>query len=173
MEDVELVQEMHTELVDALRLTAAPGGDRVARWLDALPRYRVGHLQRLRGIEWPLGRDLADVELMGAAYRGLGITTCIAQGRAAARRTMSRAGSREGITAAPPPSGRGTNTETVPGPAPEGAEDQEPPGPETAEAPAVTTSWPTQPTGRSEPPGGEEDAGRGDQGDAGSGAPPG
>jgi len=61
----------------------------VTRWLDAFPQYRVGHLERVASMEAALRRDLPGVEVVGAAYRGLGITTCIAQGRGAARRVLA------------------------------------------------------------------------------------
>ncbi|HSH60104.1 MAG TPA: protoporphyrinogen oxidase [Acidimicrobiales bacterium] len=89
MKDVELVQHLHNELVEVLQLTQAPVRARVTRWVDAFPQYRVGHLDRVASMEAALRRDLPGVEVVGAAYRGLGITTCIAQGRAAARRVLA------------------------------------------------------------------------------------
>ncbi|MDQ3569154.1 MAG: protoporphyrinogen oxidase [Actinomycetota bacterium] len=89
MDDVELVQHLHNELVEVLRLTEAPVRARVTRWVDAFPQYHVGHLERVARIEAALRRDLPSVEVIGAAYRGLGITTCINQGRAAARRVAA------------------------------------------------------------------------------------
>jgi oxygen-dependent protoporphyrinogen oxidase len=89
MKDVELVQHLHNELVEVLQLTKAPVRARVTRWLDAFPQYRVGHLERVASMEAALGRDLPGVAVVGAAYRGLGITTCIAQGRDAARRVLA------------------------------------------------------------------------------------
>lgn len=91
MSDVELLQGVHAELVDALALTAGPTRARVARWPSAFPQYRVGHLERVARIEAALERDLPGVHVVGAAYRGLGITTCIAQGKAVARRVLARA----------------------------------------------------------------------------------
>ncbi|MDP8992631.1 MAG: protoporphyrinogen oxidase, partial [Actinomycetota bacterium] len=70
--------------------TDAPVRARVTRWVDAFPQYRVGHLERVERIEAALGRDLPDVQLVGAAYRGLGIASCVAQGAAAARRLLAR-----------------------------------------------------------------------------------
>ncbi len=89
MKDIELVQHLHNELVEVLHLTQAPVRARVTRWIDAFPQYRVGHLERVASMEAALRRDLPGVEVVGAAYRGLGITTCIAQGRTAARRALA------------------------------------------------------------------------------------
>lgn len=89
MKDVELVQRLHNELVEVLHLTEAPIRARVTRWVEAFPQYRVGHIERVASMEAALRRDLPGVEVVGAAYRGLGITTCITQGRAAARRVLA------------------------------------------------------------------------------------
>ncbi|HEY5154348.1 MAG TPA: hypothetical protein VIJ47_06410, partial [Acidimicrobiales bacterium] len=43
--------------------------------------YRVGHLASIARVRQALGPT---VQLAGAAYGGIGVTTCIAQGRAAA-----------------------------------------------------------------------------------------
>jgi len=104
MKDVELVQRLHNELVEVLHLTQAPVRARVSRWLDAFPQYRVGHLERLASMEAALRRDLPGVEAVGAAYRGLGITTCIAQGRSAARRVLASMVAAQ-PTDSPPPDG--------------------------------------------------------------------
>lgn len=93
LSDVELVQRLHNELVEVLELNQAPVRARVTRWVDAFPQYQVGHLERVARIEAALRRDLPSVAVVGAAYRGLGITTCIAQGRAAAHRALAAAAS--------------------------------------------------------------------------------
>ena len=64
---------------------------RVARWQAAMPRYTVGHLGRVAAAEDGLRRWPA-ITLAGAAYRGMGLPDCIAQGRAAARRVAERLG---------------------------------------------------------------------------------
>jgi protoporphyrinogen/coproporphyrinogen III oxidase len=122
MADVELVQRLHNELVEVLDLTEAPARARVTRWVDAFPQYRVGHLERVARIEAALRRDAPSVELVGASYRGLGITTCIAQGRAAARRVLA-----------------GASKESDSG-------EDDVGGIEPGEATPLATSWPLPPT---------------------------
>ncbi len=59
----------------------------VQRWGGGLPQYAVGHLDRVETID----RDIAGVpqlEVCGAAYRGIGIPAVIASGQAAARRLL-------------------------------------------------------------------------------------
>ena len=87
--DAELVARLHAELVEALGLREPPAHHRVARWVDAFPQYRVGHLDRVERIEAALARDLPGVAVAGPALRGVGIPACIAQGRRAARLVLA------------------------------------------------------------------------------------
>ena len=57
---------------------------RVTRFVNAFPQYRVHHLLRTAGVESALAR-LGRVAVAGAAYHGVGIPACIASGRSAAR----------------------------------------------------------------------------------------
>lgn len=90
MGDDELVSRLHGELAHALALGEGPRLARVARWERAFPQYRPGHLERVARAEAALARDLPTVTVAGAAYRGVGIAACIAQGRAAARRAVGQ-----------------------------------------------------------------------------------
>lgn len=91
--DDELADRLHRELTAAVGLVAPPRLVRVVRWERAFPQYRPGHLDRVSRAEAALTRDLPAVTLAGAAYRGVGIAACVAQGRSAARRALAGAGS--------------------------------------------------------------------------------
>jgi len=71
---------------------------RVARWPGAMPNYTVGHLDRVAA-----ALDALDAApgliLAGAAYRGVGLPDCIAQGRAAASRVVELLGGDSGLLA--------------------------------------------------------------------------
>ncbi|MGI8683813.1 MAG: protoporphyrinogen oxidase [Acidimicrobiales bacterium] len=88
MDDDELTGRLHEELAAAVGLVAPPRLARVTRWERAFPQYRPGHLDRVARVEAALARDLPGVTPAGAAYRGVGIAACVAQGRAAARRAL-------------------------------------------------------------------------------------
>ncbi len=82
LDDQELVAAAHSELAATLGLGGpGPSEWRVDRWPASFPQYEVGHLDRMEAVEAALGPGLI---LAGAAYRGLGISSCIAQGRRAA-----------------------------------------------------------------------------------------
>ena len=81
--------------MDALRpilgLPGEPGLARVHRWRQALPRYAVGHPERLASIERRLA-ELPGLFLAGAAYRGVGIPDCVRDGEQAAEAAFARLG---------------------------------------------------------------------------------
>jgi protoporphyrinogen/coproporphyrinogen III oxidase len=88
LDDAALVEALSAELREAMGLRGEPLSAHVTRWDRALPHYEPGHIERVERIERELGR-LPRVALAGAAYRGMGVPQCIAQGRAAAERTLA------------------------------------------------------------------------------------
>ncbi|MDE3192556.1 MAG: protoporphyrinogen oxidase [Chloroflexota bacterium] len=85
----ELVDVAHRSLARAMGIEGAPLLARTAVWDGAMPRYSVGHLERLACIAAALA-PLPGIALAGAAYRGTGVPDCIAQGQAAAQEILSR-----------------------------------------------------------------------------------
>ena len=83
LDDEQLVRSVRADLAQAMNLRAAPLEERVFRFERALPQYTVGHLERIARIESAL-RRLPRVSLCGAAYRGVGVASCIRDGQAAA-----------------------------------------------------------------------------------------
>jgi oxygen-dependent protoporphyrinogen oxidase len=91
LDDGDLIGRVHDELAEALGAKLPPPhAGRVTRWGRAMPQYAVGHLERVERIE----RELAGLPLVlaGAAYRGVGVASCIAQARAAALRVAGLPG---------------------------------------------------------------------------------
>ncbi len=74
-EDEEITKAALTDLADAVGLTARPVDRHVQRWVEALPQYAVGHLDRVERLRAALPAGIA---VAGAAYDGVGIPTCIA-----------------------------------------------------------------------------------------------
>ncbi|HEX2050836.1 MAG TPA: protoporphyrinogen oxidase [Actinomycetota bacterium] len=85
LDDDALATRAADDVAGLTGVTARPRATRVLRWIDALPEYRVGHLERVARAERALSGH-PRVALAGAAYRGSGLPDCIAQGRAAAER---------------------------------------------------------------------------------------
>jgi len=82
-DDPSLVEEAHAALASALGIRGRPEVGRVARHVGIMPRYTVGHLERVAAIDAALAEEPA-IQVIGAAYRGAGIPECIVQGQRAA-----------------------------------------------------------------------------------------
>jgi len=83
--DAELVALVERDLALAMGVHGAPILARVARSIGQMPKYTVGHLERVAGASATLA-GLPNLAIAGAAFRGVGVPDCIAQGRAAAAR---------------------------------------------------------------------------------------
>ncbi len=83
--DADLVRRARSGLAIVTGWRADPILGRVDRWVDAMPQYDVGHLDRVAAVERELGAGFR-VLLAGADYRGVGLADCAAQGLEAARR---------------------------------------------------------------------------------------
>ena len=74
-----------------MRHAGAPAESVVSRYPDALPQFRVGHLDDVTA---PAHADAAAVAsplaLAGSCYEGLGLPACVASGRGAAARLLER-----------------------------------------------------------------------------------
>jgi oxygen-dependent protoporphyrinogen oxidase len=86
-DDADLAALSRRDLADAVGLTAAPVDTVVTRWEGGLPQYPVGHLERVARVRRDLAR-LPGLAVCGAAYGGVGVPACIADGRRAAEETL-------------------------------------------------------------------------------------
>lgn len=86
-DDEDLVKAALSDLGDAIGVAATPVDTYVQRWMQALPQYAVGHLDRVAQVRAALPEGVA---VAGAAYDGVGIPACIASAyRAVAELTES------------------------------------------------------------------------------------
>jgi oxygen-dependent protoporphyrinogen oxidase len=86
-DDARLAAVVRTDLRATMGIEAAPVFSRVARWVNAMPQYPAGHLERLQAIEAGL-QQTPGLAVAGAGYRGIGIPDCIRQGTEAAERLL-------------------------------------------------------------------------------------
>ncbi|MFI0433273.1 MAG: protoporphyrinogen oxidase [Candidatus Nanopelagicales bacterium] len=86
-DDAELAALVRADLAAIVGLVPATLAERVTRWDNALPQYRVGHVELVQRARAALV-DSPGVALAGAAYDGVGIASCIASGRQAARKVV-------------------------------------------------------------------------------------
>ena len=87
LDEAGLLDAARADLERILGPLPEPEGHWVYRWRAGMPQYTVGHLERVRRIEaararWP------GLELIGAAYRGVGLPEVVRDGRDAAARLL-------------------------------------------------------------------------------------
>jgi oxygen-dependent protoporphyrinogen oxidase len=85
LDDDALTASALADLRLQIGLRGDPTAVRVSRWPSSFPQYTPGHLDRVAAVERALPRHLY---VAGAAYRGIGIASCVRQGRAAARSAL-------------------------------------------------------------------------------------
>ncbi|MGB3412340.1 MAG: protoporphyrinogen oxidase [Microthrixaceae bacterium] len=83
--DDELLEGLMADLRATLGIATPPVSTRISRWRNGFAQYEVGHSERVGRIRAALSHDSPNVAVAGAAYEGLGIPACIAQGRSAVR----------------------------------------------------------------------------------------
>jgi protoporphyrinogen/coproporphyrinogen III oxidase len=88
LSDAEMLAAARAEIGALLGVNATPILTRVARWVDSMPQYAVGHMALVTEIEERV-RTLAGFELAGAAYHGVGIPDCVHNGEQAAEAVWS------------------------------------------------------------------------------------
>jgi oxygen-dependent protoporphyrinogen oxidase len=81
-DDTAMAASVRRELSALLGITSEPLLTRIHRHANAMPQYRVGHLDRLARIEEHL-RSHPALAVAGNAYRGVGIPDCIRTGETA------------------------------------------------------------------------------------------
>ena len=84
MDDQALVSGVHDELVESMGLTAGPIHQSIQRWPNGMPQYVVGHQNRLDAMKASLSR-LPGLYLTGAAFRGVGLASCVADAERTAK----------------------------------------------------------------------------------------
>jgi len=91
--DEDLVEDLVAEAGGILGVALEPNATRLARWPQAFPHFAPWHTDLVARIDGAVSTSLGDaVQLAGAWRAGSGIPTCIAFGRAAARRGLQAIG---------------------------------------------------------------------------------
>lgn len=85
LSEAQLQSIVKQELLELIGAQGDPEICEVARWLDAMPQYHVGHLDLIDAIEKRI-ETLPHFALAGNAYRGVGIPFCVRSGEQAAER---------------------------------------------------------------------------------------
>lgn len=89
-DDARFVEIARAELRAILGVGAAPVVSRVRRWREAMPQYRVGHVDRAKAMA-ARAALLPGIHLAGNSLFGVGIPDAIRAGETAARRAIGDA----------------------------------------------------------------------------------
>ncbi len=79
LSDGELVTTVLEELHEIVGLRAEPVFYKVYRWFQGMPKYTVGHLERIAAID-EKRKEHRSLFLIGSSYRGIGIGDCVKSG---------------------------------------------------------------------------------------------
>jgi len=82
-QDAELLAAVRAHVESVMRLRSAPTLTRITRWNEVMPKYTVGHRDRVAAVTAGLD-GLPAWRVAGSALRGVGIPDCISDGRAQA-----------------------------------------------------------------------------------------
>lgn len=77
--DGELLTIVREELKEIAGIEAEPVFNKIYRWFRGMPKYTVGHLERIAAIEESLKRH-PGLFLIGCSYRGIGLGDCAKSG---------------------------------------------------------------------------------------------
>ncbi len=83
LNDEEMLETVHRELRDIIKLDSRPIFARVYRWREAMAQYEPGHIARVAKIEQRVS-EIPGLALAGNAYHGIGVPDCIRSGMEAA-----------------------------------------------------------------------------------------
>ncbi|MDZ4165511.1 MAG: protoporphyrinogen oxidase [Smithellaceae bacterium] len=84
LNDEKLFAIMLEELEEIAGIKASPVFSKIYRWFKGMPKYTVGHLERIVAIEERLKRH-PGLFLIGCSYRGIGLGDCAKSGFDAAQ----------------------------------------------------------------------------------------
>ena len=86
--DAELRSVVERELTEILGIKASPDFASICRWSQAMPQYEVGHFSKIAAIE-QMASQIPHLQLIGNAYRGIGIPDCVREGKQAAAKILT------------------------------------------------------------------------------------
>jgi protoporphyrinogen/coproporphyrinogen III oxidase len=89
MAEEEAARRAHKDLAEILSIRREPVFSALARHGASMPRYTLGHLDRVRAAEDRL-RALPELFLAGNGLKGIGLPDCVRSGEEAAERIFSR-----------------------------------------------------------------------------------
>jgi protoporphyrinogen/coproporphyrinogen III oxidase len=89
LDDAGMVKMVLEEFDAILGLKANPRFARVYRWYKGMPKYTVGHLDRIALLDRMVSKH-PGLHLIGCSYKGIGIGDCVHEAQIAAEKILKR-----------------------------------------------------------------------------------
>lgn len=89
LSDEELAAAVRRDLQDLMGISAAPEFVEITRLHHSMPQYPIGHLEATSKLREIAARQLPGIQITGAAFGGVGLPDCVAQGKAAAQALLA------------------------------------------------------------------------------------
>lgn len=87
LDDVSMVRMVSEELDAILGLRADAGFSKTYRWIKGMPKYTIGHLDRISILDRLVAQH-PGLHLIGCSYKGIGIGDCVHEGQIAAEKIL-------------------------------------------------------------------------------------
>jgi oxygen-dependent protoporphyrinogen oxidase len=87
LDDEAMIRTVLEELDAIVGLKAEPQFSKIYRWNRAMPKYTVGHMDRMAVLDREVER-YPGLHLIGCSYRGIGIGGCVQEAQVAAERLL-------------------------------------------------------------------------------------
>lgn len=89
LDDAGMIQTALEELDTIIGIKATPELSKVYRWFKGMPKYTVGHLDRMAVLDRTL-ESRPGLHLIGCSYKGIGIGDCIHNAQVAAEKILQQ-----------------------------------------------------------------------------------
>ena len=87
LDDAGMVKMVLEELDTIVGIKANAQFSRVYRWFKGMPKYTVGHLNRVSALDRTISMH-PGLHLIGCSYKGIGIGDCIHEAQIAAEKIL-------------------------------------------------------------------------------------
>ncbi|MFS0786161.1 protoporphyrinogen oxidase [Shouchella sp. 1P09AA] len=83
--DETILQTVIADLKTIMNLKAEPEIVNITRWIEAMPQYKLGHVERVAKMRQYVAETMQGLHLAGAAFDGVGVSDCVRQGNEIAK----------------------------------------------------------------------------------------
>lgn len=84
--DESITNAVLADLKGIMNCDADPEHVQITRWYEAMPQYKVGHVERVQRLVHDLTATHSGLHVAGAAFEGVGVPDCVKQGNEIAKK---------------------------------------------------------------------------------------